>query len=77
MADPGFNLNPLADGFNQDVAEAFDEVVRTRFFATADGPNQSGVTAARGTLGIETNSSATTTLWVQTSDGTDNWVGLA
>lgn len=79
MTDPRFQLNPFLDDlqFKDDVVEAFDEVPRASYFSTFDGPNESSVTGTQGTLGIETGSSATTTLWVATSDGTGVWAGIA
>lgn len=58
----------------QDVANVLNQqVAPMSIFSTVDGPEQSGETGTRGTLGIEAGSSATTTLWVKTSGGTTGW----
>jgi hypothetical protein len=45
-------------------------------FSTQDGPNSSGETADRGTIGVDVGSSTTTVLWAKGSDGTTDWRGI-
>lgn len=55
------------------VVDAVNQLPAFSIFSTSDGPNGSGETADRGTIGIDVGSSATTVLWVATSSGTNTW----
>lgn len=44
-------------------------------FSTADGPNSSGLTAERGTIGVDIGSTATT-FWGANSASTNDWLEL-
>ena len=60
-----------------EIADALSGFPAFSTFSTADGPNTSGITARRGTLGLETGSSATTPVWICTSSGTTGWSALS
>jgi hypothetical protein len=77
-------ISPLRSMEEEDVRVKIDEIADAlsnfpafSVFSTADGPNTSGITARRGTLGLEIGSSATTPVWICTSSGTTGWSALS
>lgn len=59
------------------VHEALSLSPPLSYISTTNGPNVSGVSAERGTIGVEVGSSRTTALWVKsTSTGTNNWKAI-
>ena len=56
------------------VTNAINFMPPLSYISTVDGPNTSGVSAERGTIAVEVNSSTTTVAWVKTSStGTQSW----
>lgn len=60
--------DPALAGWMREVATAFNALPFS-VFSTADGPNESAVTAPQGFIGIEVGS-CTTRLWVKKSGST-------
>lgn len=61
--------------WRESVTDALNALPTFSIFSTADGPNDSGQTADRGTIGIDIGS-ATTTFWGAASDATNDWIEL-
>lgn len=54
------------------IADALNAIPAFSFFSTMNGPNVSGITGIG--FGIETGSSATTTLWYNRSGLSNTWI---
>lgn len=70
--------DPKVTAYLESIRQAL-EGLPLSYFSTSDGPNTSGVTAPRGTLGVEIGDSSKTRLWFKEDDSsaTTGWEAVS